>query len=86
MDCVSKKKNENVAISIIKAEKEQGSNDIEFILRKPEAGEWVNQIINFEQLKNEIIHKGKEYIKKILLNNKKNILIDKIKYEFDEIS
>ena len=38
------------------------------------------------KIKQEVIEKGKEYIKDILLTNKENILFDKIKKEFDEIS
>ena len=83
---VFQKSNDDVAISIAKAKKEVGSHDIEFFLRAPEAGEWMNQTISFEQLKQEVIEKGKEYIKDILLTNKENILFDKIKKKFDEIS
>ena len=83
---VFEKKNNKVMVSIMKAKKEQGSHDVEFVLKEPEAGEWMNQIIDFEQLKQEIVKKGRKYIKNILLTNKKNILVNKIKQEFDEIS
>lgn len=83
---VFQKRNEEVIISIVKAKKEQGSHDIEFFLRNPEDGEWMNQTIGFEQLKHEVIEKGREYIKNILLTNRENILVDKIKQAFDEIS
>lgn len=82
---VFQKRNEKVIISIVKAKKEQGSHDIEFVLREPKDGEWANQTINFEQLKQEVIEKGREYVKNILSTNKENVLIDKIKQEFDEI-
>lgn len=42
------------------------------------AGEWVNQVIVIEQLKEEIVKKGKEYIENILLMNKATVSIDKI--------
>ena len=80
-----KKRNEEVVISIVKAKKEQGSHDIEFFLREPEAGEWMDQTISFEQLKQEVFEKGREYIKNILSTNKEYGLADKIKHEFDEI-
>ncbi len=83
---VFQKRNEEVVISTVKAKKEQGSHDIEFELREPEAGEWTNQTISFKQLEKEIIEKGEEYIKNILSTNKENILTDKIKQEFDEIT
>ena len=80
-----KKRNEEVVISIVKAKKEQGSHDIEFFLREPEAGEWMDQTISFEQLKQEVIEKGREYIKNILSTYNENGLADKLKQEFDEI-
>lgn len=83
---VFQKRNEEVIISIVKAKKEQGSHDIAFSLRRPETGEWTNQIINFEQLKQEVIKKGMEYIKKIISTNKDNKIGDKIKRAFGEIS
>ncbi len=83
---VFQKRNETVIISIVKAKKEQGSHDIEFFLRNPEVGGWMNQTIDFEQLKQEVIEKGRDYIKNILLTNKENTLIDKINQAFDEIS
>lgn len=83
---VFEKRNEEAIISIMKAQKEQGSHDVEFVLREPEAGEWTNQTINFEQLKQEIVEKGREYVKNILSTNMENVLVDKIKQEFDEIS
>lgn len=83
---VFKRNGGEVMISVVKAKKEQGSHDIEFFLRNPKAGEWTDQVINFEQLKQEITGKGRRYIKNILSVNKENILLDKIKREFDEIS
>lgn len=82
---VFQKRNEEVIISIVKVKKEQGSHDIEFVLKEPEAGEWTNQIISFERLKGEVIEKGREYIKNIS-TNEENVIVDKIKQEFDEIS
>ncbi len=63
---VFEKRNEDVIISIVKALKEQGSHDVEFSLKDPKDGKWINQIISFEQLKREVIKKGREYIKNII--------------------
>lgn len=82
---VFQKRNETVVVSIVKAEKEQGSCEIEFHLKNPEAGKWVNQTINFEQLKKEVIEKGREYIKDILPTNQENILVDKLRKSLDDI-
>ena len=82
---VFQKRNEEVIISIVKAKKEQGSQDIEFVLREPEAGEWTNQEINFNELKKEVIEKGMEYIKNIVAFNTENVLFDKIEQAFTEI-
>lgn len=79
------KKNEEVVISIVKAKKEQGSHDIEFSLNEREAGEWINQVVSFNQFKEEVVDKGKEYIKNIVETNIQNVLIDKIQQEFEEI-
>lgn len=38
-----RKTNEEVMVSIVKAEKEEGSHDIEFNLKEPIAGEWENK-------------------------------------------
>lgn len=73
-------------LNIVKAKKERGAHDIESVLREPEASQWMNQIINFEQFKQEVIETGREYIKNILSPNKENVIVDKIKQEFDEIS
>lgn len=81
-----KRKNEEVVISIVKAKKEQGTHDIEFELKEIESGEWTNQVIHFNQFKDEIIMKGREYIQNILFYNTENMLIDKIKQVFEEIS
>lgn len=82
---VFQRKDEEVIISIVKSKKEDGSHDIEFFLKEPEMGEWINQAVSFGQLKQEIVDKGMEYIKNILPDNKENILVDKLKREFDEI-
>ena len=82
---VFQKSNEEIKISILKAKKEQGSHDIEFSLNEVEAGEWSNQVVDFCQLKQEVLEKGKEYLRSILSTNEENILFDKIKREFDDI-
>lgn len=79
------KKNEEVVISIVKAEKEQGSRDIEFNLRESIAGEWTDQVINFSQLKTEIIEKAREYIQIIIANNAENLEIIKLKENLDTL-
>lgn len=82
---VFQKRNKKVVISILKAKKEQGSQDIEFFLKDPEAGEWINQTVSFEQLQQEVMEKARAYIKDILINNKENELAVKIKKSFEEI-
>lgn len=79
------KKNEEVVISIVKAEKKQGSRDIEFDLREPIAGEWADQVISFSQLKTEIIEKAREYIEIIAVSNTENLEIIKIKENLDTL-
>ena len=79
------KKNEEVVISIVKAEKKQGSRDIEFNLREPIAGEWTDQVISFSQLKTEIIEKAREYIEIITVSNTENLEIIKIKENLDTL-
>ena len=73
------KKKENVAISVVKAEKMQGSQDIEFYLRDPIAGKWTDQIVSFRQLKREVVEKASKYIEIINISNTENIEIVNIK-------
>lgn len=80
------KRDGDVIISVVKATKEPGSHDIEFELKGLESGEWTNQTVYFEQFKEEIIKKGREYIQNIFSINKENVLVDKIKREYDKIS
>ncbi|MEE1306241.1 MAG: hypothetical protein U0K68_14020 [Agathobacter sp.] len=77
--------NEEIVISIVKAEKEQGSRDIEFELRESIAGEWADQVINFIQFKTEIIEKAREYIQIIIANNAENLEIIKLKENLDTL-
>lgn len=79
------RKNEEVVISIVKAEKEQGSQDIEFSLKESNAGEWADQVINFSQLKTEIIEKAREYTEIIIANNAENLDITKLKENLDTL-
>ena len=82
---VFKKIDEKVIISILKTAKEQGSHDIEFFLKDPVAGEWIDQVVSFEQLQQEVIEKGRRYIKDIMENNEEKELVVKIKKSFEEI-
>lgn len=79
------RRNEDVIISIVRAEKEQGSRDIAYHLKNPVIGEWAQQVINYYQFKNEIVEKTKEYIKYILANNADGALIDKVKAQFGDL-
>ncbi len=72
------KKNEEVIVSIVKAEKEQGSHDIEFNLKEPIAGEWEKQVIHYSQLKTEIVEKLGEYVEFITISNTEHPEIEKI--------
>lgn len=80
-----RRKNEEVIISIVKAEKEQGSHDIEFNLKEPIAGEWEKQVICYSQLKTEIIQNFRKYVEFITTSNTENLEIEKIKETFESI-
>lgn len=56
-----KKMEAEVVVSIVKAEKKQGSHDIEFSLDDPVEGKWGKQVVSYNQLKAEIIEKTREY-------------------------
>lgn len=73
-----RKTNEEVMVSIVKAEKEEGSHDIEFNLKEPIAGEWEKQVIRYSQLKTEIIEKLGEYVEFITISNTEHPEIEKI--------
>lgn len=80
-----RREGEDVFISIIRAEKSQGSHDIEFTLKKVEHDEWMNQVTSFNQLKKEIFEKEEEYIRTITVKNIQNTLFDRKKKELEEI-
>lgn len=61
-----------VTVSIIKAEKITGSQDIEYVCpSNKEYGEWDNQEISYIDLKEEIINEGLQYVE-VLLNKNNN--------------
>ncbi len=74
-----RRKNEEVTVSIIKAEKEEGSHDIEFNLKESIAGEWDKQVICYSQLKTEVKAKLREYVERITVDNTQNPEIEKLK-------
>lgn len=78
------KNSEEITISVVKAEKEQGTQDIEFILREPVEREWTVSQISYNQLKMEVVNKASEYIAYIVASNKSSA-IDKLKEELEEI-
>lgn len=74
-----KKRDENLVISIIQAKKEDGSHDIEYQLNNTEDGEWVNQIVSYKQLYEEILSKAKEYLEYIISQNHNEELFENLK-------
>lgn len=79
------RKNEEIMISIVKAEKEQGSQDIAFYLKQPVVGAWGNQIISYSQLKTEVIEKANEYIEVVATSNKEIEEIIKMKENLESL-
>ena len=78
------KSSEEVMISVVKAKKELGTQDIEFILGEPVEREWTVSQISYNQLKMEVVNKASEYIAYVVANDKSSS-IDKIKEELEEI-
>ena len=72
------RKDEDVVVSVVKAEKEEGARDIEFSLKGTSAGEWEKQVICYSQLRTEIIDKLREYVDFLVRNNPKNPEIEKM--------
>ncbi|MBQ8549143.1 MAG: hypothetical protein IJ427_11660, partial [Lachnospiraceae bacterium] len=72
------RKDEEVVVSVVKAEKEDGSRDIEFSLKETSSGEWEKQVICYSQLRTEIIDKLKEYVDFLVTHNPKNPEIEKM--------
>ena len=79
------KKNEEILVSIVKAKKDEGSHDIEFILKDPQIGKWGNQAVSFEQFRKEVLEKGTEYIREVFEDNPENDLINKLTQRFNDI-
>lgn len=65
---------EDISISIVNADKPGGAQDIEFELRDRRPGEWENQNVNFQQFKEEIVEKGKAYLKEISIKSRHSLL------------
>lgn len=80
-----KRKKNDLIISIVKADKWQSSKDIEFHLENSRPGEWGNQMIEFEQFKEEIVRKGRKYLNDILEYNSENELVGSLKIKLEEL-
>lgn len=78
-----KKSNDILVISIIKAKKENGSHDIEYKLNNPKEGEWVNQIVSYQQMRDEILSKAKEYVQYLFNKNQNKELFEYLKLKID---
>ena len=82
-----RKTNEEVMVSIVKAEKEEGSHDIEFNLKEPIAGEWEKQMITYQEQEIEMEQKSLNLKQQALTNNyelerlKKSIALDREEYQ-----
>ena len=74
-----RREKDKVVISIVKEEKEQGSRDIEFCLKRPRAGEWTNQVVDYIQMKSEVTEKAMEYLECVISNNAETVEIKKLK-------
>lgn len=82
---VFQKKNKKVIVSLMNAEKKQGSSDIEFKLENMTNGKWTNKVVDLEQMIDEIVKKTKEYINYIKTKNNDNSMVKKIILKFDSI-
>jgi len=80
-----RRNDKNVLVSIVNAEKKDGAKDIELDLQNPSAGEWTNQQISYEEFKNELSTRGREYIKYITENNPKDVIFEKLQEEYESI-
>jgi hypothetical protein len=77
--------NDEIIVSVVKAEKENGSHDIEFSLKNPIPGAWNEQVIGYEQMKIELTKKLRMYMECISSSNKGNPQVSKIYKNFLQI-
>ena len=80
-----RRKDQNIIVSIVNAEKKDNTKDIEFDLQNSSAGEWTNQLISYDEFRNELFVKGKEYIKYITENNSENIDFEELQKVYESI-
>ncbi len=80
-----RRKDNEVIVSIVNAEKKDGSKDIELDLVNLVAGRWINQVISYDEFQNEIYIKVGEYIKYITENNKEYDGFDDLMKEYTSI-
>ena len=66
------------------AEKPMGTYGIEFRLLNIKEGRWINQIIEYEQFKKEILKKINMYIDDVLKHNECELVI-KLKQKVEDI-
>lgn len=82
---VFQKRNEDVVISVVKATKRIGSQDIEFELENATEGDWKNQVVSYKQFCDEIYTKTKEYVYFIRKNNNARYITEKMSQSFKEL-
>lgn len=79
------KKGEDVEISIVEAEKPDGSKDLEYKLKNVIYADWMNQKVKFYQFKEEILKKAEIYIENVINNNKESPLFIGLKRKIENL-
>lgn len=80
-----KREGEDLVISIVKAQKVIGSQDIEYHLENIQPGEWINQKVKFREFKEEILRKSKEYIEKVIYKNSECKYFSELRERIDDL-
>ena len=80
-----KRDNDDLIVSVIEAEKNIGSKDIEFSVSNRKNGEWYGQRIHFNEFERELNIKVGNYIKYIKENNAINNDIESLQKKYDSI-
>ena len=60
---------QNVLISIVRAAKKNGTQDIELSLEDPVVSEWADQAVSYAEFKKELLDKAGEYLKFLIAHN-----------------
>ncbi|WP_312061064.1 hypothetical protein [Anaerotignum sp.] len=80
-----KKLDDQLVVSIRQAQKEDGSRDIEYKLNNATEGDWKNQIVSFQEVKDEVITKAQDYLAYVYSKNENKELFRQFESKIERL-